>query len=248
MPEATEESCEEAPEESAEEEAEELEEEAEEKPQSPRAIVFDLHGTLVEAAGLIIEMYRQAAEEKGIELPSKAELIERYSESSYVQALMDIGLTESEAEIAIERFDTKLQRDPDSYTKFVYVKPGAVESLHAAKQGKKALAVHSNGHRGEVEVIVKKLTDTYNREYDTGYNTSTMPLFWTVLSARDVSGAKPNPEGLDSMAWNMWLKKPDIMMVDDSNSGKIAAEISGTRFYKIDHENTLKDLEYRLAS
>jgi HAD superfamily hydrolase (TIGR01509 family) len=174
-----------------------------------KAVIFDMDGVIVDSEPINYEVIRITFEKAGVEI-SKKEFIEEW-------VVKGTGSRE-----AIKRHDIKMSlEDLQKIKKKIYLdvlkrkvklKPDAKRTIiNLHKKYKLALA--SQGHRYNVDIIVKKF--------------KLSKFFQAIIGKQDVNKGKPNPEIFLKASKELKVKPEECLVIEDTEKGIIAAKRAG---------------------
>jgi len=174
-----------------------------------KAVIFDMDGVIVDSEPINYEVIRIAFEKAGVKI-SKKEFIEEW-------VVKGTGSRE-----AIKRHDIKMSlEDLQKIKKKIYLdvlkrkvklKPDAKRTIiNLHKKYKLALA--SQGHRYNVDIIVKKF--------------KLSKFFQAIIGKQDVNKGKPNPEIFLKASKELKVKPEECLVIEDTEKGIIAAKRAG---------------------
>ena len=174
-----------------------------------KAVIFDMDGVIVDSEPINYEVIRITFEKAGVKI-SKKEFIEEW-------VVKGTGSRE-----AIKRHDIKMSlEDLQKIKKKIYLdvlkrkvklKPDAKRTIiNLHKKYKLALA--SQGHRYNVDMIVKKF--------------KLSKFFQAIIGKQDVSKGKPNPEIFLKASKELKVKPEECLVIEDTEKGIIAAKRAG---------------------
>lgn len=174
-----------------------------------KAVIFDMDGVIVDSEPINYEVIRITFEKAGVKI-SKKEFIEEW-------VVKGTGSRE-----AIKRHDIKMSlEDLQKMKKKIYLdvlkrkvklKPDAKRTIiNLHKKYKLALA--SQGHRYNVDIIVKKF--------------KLSKFFQAIIGKQDVNKGKPNPEIFLKASKELKVKPEECLVIEDTEKGIIAAKRAG---------------------
>jgi HAD superfamily hydrolase (TIGR01509 family) len=174
-----------------------------------KAVIFDMDGVIVDSEPINYEVIRITFEKAGVKI-SKKEFIEEW-------VVKGTGSRE-----AIKRHDIKMSlEDLQKIKKKIYLdvlkrkvklKPDAKRTIiNLHKKYKLALA--SQGHRYNVDIIVKKF--------------KLSKFFQAIIGKQDVNKGKPNPEIFLKASKELKVKPEECLVIEDTEKGIIAAKRAG---------------------
>jgi HAD superfamily hydrolase (TIGR01509 family) len=174
-----------------------------------KAVIFDMDGVIVDSEPINYEVIRITFEKAGVKI-SKKEFIEEW-------VVKGTGSRE-----AIKRHDIKMSlEDLQKIKKKIYLdvlkrkvklKPDAKRTIiNLHKKYKLALA--SQGHRYNIDIIVKKF--------------KLSKFFQAIIGKQDVNKGKPNPEIFLKASKELKVKPEECLVIEDTEKGIIAAKRAG---------------------
>ncbi len=177
-----------------------------------RGVIFDLDGVLIDSVKLHCRSYILAMQELGIK-PDVQKIKELMGEKAEViiEKSSDRPLPREEIEELVRRktywYQRELKREKP-------IKPGARELLEFCVKSGLKLGLATGTRRENVELFLEIL----------GFNP-----FSAIVSANDVSRAKPDPEIWQKTLAKLGLKAPEALAIDDSVLGVISAKKAGLK-------------------
>lgn len=109
---------------------------------------------------------------------------------------------------------------------------GVLDFLQKAYDSKKYLmAICTGAYRSDIDAILKSKVGLPFKKF-----------FRTIVTASDVSRAKPDPEGYLLAAENLGLKAADCLAFEDSPPGLRAARLAGMKVWAVPHSYTESQL------
>ena len=174
-----------------------------------KAVIFDMDGVIVDSEPINYEVIRITFEKAGVKI-SKKEFIEEW-------IVKGTGSRE-----AIKRHNIKMSfEDLQKIKKKIYLdilkrkvklKPNAKRTIiNLYKKYKLALA--SQGHRYNIDIIVKKF--------------KLSKFFQAIIGKQDVNKGKPNPEIFLKASKELKVKPEECLVIEDAEKGIIAAKRAG---------------------
>ena len=174
-----------------------------------KAVIFDMDGVIVDSEPINYEVIRITFEKAGVKI-SKKEFIEEW-------IVKGTGSRE-----AIKRHNIKMSfEDLQKIKKKIYLdilkrkvklKPNAKRTIiNLHKKYKLALA--SQGHRYNVDIIVKKF--------------KLRKFFQAIIGKQNVNKGKPNPEIFLKASKELKVKPEECLVIEDTEKGIIAAKRAG---------------------
>ena len=174
-----------------------------------KAVIFDMDGVIVDSEPINYEVIRITFEKAGVKI-SKKEFIEEW-------IVKGTGSRE-----AIKRHNIKMSSEDlqkikkkiylDILKRKVKLKPNAKRTIiNLHKKYKLALA--SQGHRYNIDIIVKKF--------------KLSKFFQAIIGKQDVNKGKPNPEIFLKASKELKVKPEECLVIEDTEKGIIAAKRAG---------------------
>lgn len=179
-------------------------------PPLPRAILFDLDGTLIDTYRLYVESYRRALEPFLGHAPTEAEMIAR-GPSSERRFLVD-WLGEERGEACHAAFRRHYAELHGALAEGIY--DGVREMLAALRAAGYPLGIVTGKARHAWEVT--------DREMGLGE-------FAVVVTDDDVAEPKPDPQGLLAAARELGIAPDEVVYVGDSAGDLAAGRAAGMR-------------------
>jgi HAD superfamily hydrolase (TIGR01509 family) len=177
-------------------------------PRPPKAIVFDLDGTLIDSESLVRESHFHAAKTLGYEM-------------SDAQFLGLVGMHREANDLRLKAYygdDFPLELFIETTRAFVGdrsapLKPGALELLDALDQLGLAYGLATSSRRPWVE----RHFNAYNLK----------DRFRAVVTRQDVVNGKPDPEPYLKASELLGHAPMDVLAIEDSHAGVRAAHAAG---------------------
>ena len=179
---------------------------------APRAVLWDIDGTLLLSEPFHFRSIRATAADYGIELPDSfhLDMVGRSAEETYVLICERYGLEEDFGVWVARKYRRYVELAPRIPTR-----PGAIEAYHALHAARVQQALVSNSDRLVVEA-----------------NIATMRLFQPRLvsvTINDVREGKPSPEPYLRAAYLLGLEPAHCVVVEDSPTGACSGLAAGMR-------------------
>ncbi|MEM8707367.1 MAG: HAD family hydrolase, partial [Actinomycetota bacterium] len=191
----------------------------------PAAVIFDFDGTIADTESPVYEAARIAHEEHGLELP-------------IVEWIRVVGTADNKP--LAERLADALGRPPDpavmeratemhQHTREnVPVLPGVEDLILATKSAGRGLAIASSSPTSWVEPHLSRLG---------------LLEYFDHLSTRDqVDRGKPAPDLFLLAAAKLQLDPADVLVIEDSRNGYLAARAAGMRCVVVPNPITANDV------
>ncbi|MEE8471286.1 MAG: HAD family phosphatase [Dehalococcoidia bacterium] len=178
-----------------------------------KALIWDMDGVIADTAPFHFLSWQRAAQERGI----------TFTESDFKQIFgkrnPEIIAEKFGADIPAPDVDALAQRKEEHFRTLVgqNVKPfpGVLSLLHSLKAAKWKMAVVSSTPMENIELITRSL--------------EIAGLFDTVVSDRDVSRGKPDPEGFLLAAERLGVEPGYCVVIEDAIAGVRAAKNAGMK-------------------
>ncbi|MFR9730974.1 HAD-IA family hydrolase [Saccharopolyspora sp. MS10] len=174
-------------------------------PLAPRALLFDMDGTLVDSTAVVERTWRDFAERHGLDV---ADILAgshgRRSGETIAQHLP------SGADLAAEtaRVDAQEMRDLNG----VVAVPGAAELLAGLPAGSWALVTSAGA-----DLAARRMA------------AAGLPMPGVVVTAEDVRHGKPDPEGYRKAAAGLGVPPEATVVFEDAEAGIAAGRAAGAR-------------------
>lgn len=192
-------------------------------PAVPRAIVFDLDGTLVDSAPEIQLAINAAFKPLGVapfDLPAVTSMIGGGARAAIgrAAAMAGLNLSEAETEDALGRF-YPVYGEGSSAGRGLY--PGALDLLSHLRDQGIPLALCTNKAEPITDIALDAL--------------GIRGFFHTVIGARDDLPKKPDPTPLRAAFEPIVREAADVIMIGDTSADIGAAKAAGCRSIAISH-------------
>jgi HAD superfamily hydrolase (TIGR01509 family) len=181
-------------------------------PGAPRAVLWDIDGTLALSEPFHLRVLQSIAREYGIELPDEfhEEMVGRTAEESFVLVCERYGLKEDFGRWIERKYRRYVEVAPE-----ISSRPGAIEAFRRLRAAGVLQALVSNSDRIVVEANVRALG-------------LLIPRLVTV-TVNDVRLGKPNPEPYLRAAHLLGVEPAACVVVEDSPTGARAGVAAGMR-------------------
>jgi beta-phosphoglucomutase len=186
-----------------------------------KAIVFDMDGVLIEAKDWHYEALNKALRLFGYEI-SRVDHLATYDGLPTSRKLQMLSI-ERGLPIELHKFINEMKQQYTMEIVQTQCKPTFIHEYALSKlksEGYK-LGVASNSIRSTIDVMMKKSCLH-------GY-------FDVMLSADDVTNAKPNPEIYETAIQRLGLDPSEVLIVEDNENGIKAARSSGAHVLVVEH-------------
>ncbi len=179
---------------------------------APRAVLWDIDGTLALSEPFHLRVLQAIAREYGIELPDEfhEEMVGRTAEESFVLVCERYGLKEDFGRWIERKYRRYVEVAPE-----IPSRPGAIEAFRRLRAAGVLQALVSNSDRIVVEANVRALG-------------LLIPRLVTV-TVNDVRLGKPNPEPYLRAAHLLGVEPAACVVVEDSPTGARAGVAAGMR-------------------
>jgi phosphoglycolate phosphatase len=180
--------------------------------QSPRAIAFDLDGTLIDSRGDIAAALNHALAEMGREQLPEYQISRYVGDGARVLCARASGLPEGHPDVQriLDAYLAYYAEHPVVHTKWM---PGAREALEALRSYK--LALVTNKPRRTTEAVLGQL--------------GVASLFAIVMAEGDLDEKKPSPAPILWVAERLGVSPDQIVMVGDGPQDIEAGRRAGCR-------------------
>ncbi|MGM0123511.1 hypothetical protein IGI37_000883 [Enterococcus sp. AZ194] len=177
-------------------------------------VIFDMDGLIFDTEMIYYQASQAVADTLGMP----------FSLESYIQF---IGISDEELEEKYHEFFAEFGKETiqtfinDSYEKTLYLfsndgaklKPGVRELIDFLEKNNIPRVVASSNNRPTIEMLLDKV--------------GLKEKFTTIVSAEDVTRAKPDPEIFEVACQKLGSKKEETLVLEDSRNGVLAAEAAG---------------------
>lgn len=177
---------------------------------SPKLVVFDFDGTIVDSEKIYQDAWVLASKSCGYELSIADALKLRSCDSSVAKDIFpNIDIYNS------VRSKRKELMRKYGFDEFFELKPGIIDTLKFLKRiGMKTIIASSS----MVDIIENHLVHYDIKDY-----------FFEVLSVKDISRGKPYPDIYYSICRNYDVSPEDVLVIEDSPNGVISSSTAGCR-------------------
>lgn len=197
--------------------------------QKPKAVLFDLDGTLIDSEWFYYKAWKKVLAEYGFDLDSETWLTSLAGKTD-VQA-MDVLHREhgfqTEAGPFLERVKSAIARQYEE--ELVPLMPGAKELITYLYDEQVTLALVTSSKR--------EVATYYLEAHDL------MKYFKLLVTRTEVTHTKPHPEPYLMCIAQLAVEKPDCLVLEDSLTGTTAARAAGLTCWAVQtHESIRKSL------
>lgn len=177
-------------------------------PRTPKAVVFDLDGTLIDSEALVLEAYMAAADRHGVPFTHEQflSLVGRHRQHSEMKMREYFGAT-----FPLEAFYAAVSEHIGD--KSAPLKPGVAALLDRLDSGKLPFALATSSGPGWVE--------KHFRAHDLARR------FRGVVTREDVTRGKPHPEPYLKASTMLGHHPGDVLAIEDSPTGVASAHAAG---------------------
>ena len=184
-----------------------------------KAVIFDLDGVLVDTEPLWYETYAKVCKEFGFEYSEELHKLTPGHADTVKLMTVKLGIPEKYPEF-LERVRAVYK---DLFQKIAKPVPGVVDLLKNLK-GKYKLAIATSAYKPRLDYNLEKI--------------SQLKAFFDVTThGEEVEKSKPAPDIFLITAKKLGVKPEECLVVEDSESGILAAKASGMKAvgFKPDH-------------
>lgn len=184
---------------------------------SPRAVIFDLDGTLLDNSDLVIEIYYNGMRELGYE-PKNREYIRSILGQSTFKTGSDLGLKEKDLPAIDTYFWTHFGKSAHDEKYYPKIYPGVRELLELLFENKIPTAICTGNKAEFARILMKKAgLDSFITSY---------------VGAEDVTNQKPDPEPVFTALKKLNVAKEQVInkkiwYIGDTPSDMKAAKNAG---------------------
>jgi len=177
-------------------------------PRPPKAVVFDLDGTLIDSEALVLDAYMAAADRHGVPFTHAQflTLVGRHRQHSEMKMREYFG-----AEFPLEAFYATVGEHVGD--RHAPLKPGAAALLDRLDASRTPYALATSSGPGWV--------DKHFRAHRLGER------FRGIVTREDVTHGKPHPEPYFKAATILGHRPADILAIEDSPTGVSSAHAAG---------------------
>jgi len=173
----------------------------------PKAIIFDLDGTLIDSIPAHLQAYRELAiSEFGMRL-SQENILEHFGKKSRDIITALFPLSGKNIDILVEK-KQHLYRQSFNRVKLL---PGTKKVLRAAKERSIKCALGTSSSKKNVEIAIKE----FGLEFD------------VIIAGEDIEFGKPNPETFLKIAQRLEIPPDDCIVIGDAIYDIMAAKKAG---------------------
>ncbi|MBY0564135.1 MAG: HAD family phosphatase [Hyphomonadaceae bacterium] len=177
-------------------------------PRPPRAVVFDLDGTLIDSEALVRDAYFAACANFGIAM-------------SDAQFLELVGMHRDANNVSLRKFygddfpvdDFREAARGHIGDRAAPLKPGALELMDALRRMAAPIGLATSSYRPWVE------------RHFTAHQLH--PRFAAIVSREDVVNGKPDPEPYVRASYALGANTKDVLVLEDSHAGVRSAHDAG---------------------
>jgi len=173
----------------------------------PKAIIFDLDGTLIDSIPAHLHAYQELAmSEFGIQL-NQEKILEHFGKKSRDIITALFPLSGKNIDILVEK-KQRLYRQSFNRVKLL---PGTKKVLRTAKEKAIKCALGTSSSKKNVEVAIKE----FGLEFD------------VIITGEDIERGKPNPETFLTTAQRLEVSPDDCFVIGDAIYDMMAAKKAG---------------------
>ncbi|MFX1465168.1 MAG: HAD family hydrolase [Promethearchaeota archaeon] len=173
----------------------------------PKAIIFDLDGTLIDSIPAHLYAYQELAmSEFGIQL-NEEKILEHFGKTTRDILTALFPHSGKNIDILVEK-KQRLYRQSFNRVKLL---PGTKKVLRTAKERSIKCALGTSSSRENVEIVIKE----FGLEFD------------VVITGEDIEFGKPNPETFLTIAQRLDLSPDDCFVIGDAIYDMMAAKKAG---------------------
>ena len=185
-----------------------------------KAALFDLDGVLVDSEGIYSDFWKQAGNEYGIAVPHFEQVIK----GSTLEQILDMYFPDPEKR---SRVVTQLA-DREKNMRYRLF-DGVTEFLDRLKAKNIPMVIVTSSNAAKMEHLFNQLP--YFRQY-----------FADVLTDKDVTCSKPDPEGYLKAAGRLGIDPADCIVFEDSLNGVKAGNAAGAKVIALSTTNPTERL------
>ena len=179
---------------------------------TPKMVIFDMDGVLIDSEGFYKDINYQYFEELGVTITE-----EEYKSFIGISASLMWGYIKEKGNLS-EEVSVLKKGEKDRKYKYLAEKPleampGIPALLPQLKKKNYALALASSSDRKNIEVIVQKLDIT--------------SYFDVMVSGEEVENGKPAPDIFLKVSKAVNIAPQNCCVIEDSNNGARAAKAAG---------------------
>jgi len=173
----------------------------------PKAIIFDLDGTLIDSIPAHLHAYQELAmSEFDIQL-NQEKILEHFGKKSRDIITALFPLSGKNIDILVEK-KQRLYRQSFNRVKLL---PGTKKVLRTAKERSIKCALGTSSSKKNVEIAIKE----FGLEFD------------IIIAGEDIECGKPNPETFLKIAQRLDISSDDCFVIGDAIYDMIAAKKAG---------------------
>ena len=192
------------------------------------AVIFDLDGTIADTERLHDESFRAVFKERGIEpIPNDQGMIH----VSGLNALANFDLFQQQYNFSADS-NQLVKEKTKVYNKLleqgnIAAMPGIYELLNNLKSSGVKMAVASSSTLQQINIVAKAL--------------KILNYFDVFASGKEVQHGKPAPDVFLLAAKKLSLAPSECIVIEDANSGVVAAKAAGMKVVAAPNEFTLHE-------
>ncbi len=180
--------------------------------QSPRGVVFDLDGTLIDSGGDIVMAVNHALEVNDLPRAASATILRFVGDGARMLCARAAGLPDKHPEVdrIVESFTAYYVDHPTEFTRWMPHARWVLDELRHYR-----LAIATNKPRSTTEVVLGRL--------------GVRSLFAAIAAGGDAPAMKPSPDPLIEIARQLALDPGQLVMVGDGPQDVEAGRRAGCR-------------------
>jgi beta-phosphoglucomutase len=182
---------------------------AEDLEKLPKAIIFDLDGTLIDSIPAHVRAYQRLAnDEFGIYLEQES-ILKHFGKKTrdIIKALLPVY--EKDLDALVKKKQSYYREAFDS----IKLLPGINKVLDTIKEKGIRCALGTSSSRRNVDIVIKK----FNLEFD------------AIITGEDVERGKPSPDTFLTLAQRLNLSPKDCLVIGDAVYDILAAKKAGMK-------------------